>query len=177
MSVLRTYLYYYTNWHFCKELHSASLNFFWRLNAFAYFMVSDSRVHLPIPCWVFSSWPKKAWLPFPTLLIHRERLYFWFPQMKKVLKGKWFANVEEVKQKTAQALRGIKIDDFSLAGVAQWVECQPANQRVTSSIPSQGTCIGVWAKSPVGCAWEATTHWCFSPSLSPSLPLSLKINK
>ena len=30
----------------------------------------------------------------------------------------------------------------ALAGVAQWTECQPANQRVASSIPSQGTCLG-----------------------------------
>ena len=28
-----------------------------------------------------------------------------------------------------------------LAGVAQWIEYQPVNQRVTSSIPSQGTCL------------------------------------
>ena len=32
--------------------------------------------------------------------------------MKKVLKGKPFADVEEVKQKTAEALKGIKIDEF-----------------------------------------------------------------
>ena len=32
--------------------------------------------------------------------------------MKKVLKGKHFASVEEVKQKTAEALKGIKIDKF-----------------------------------------------------------------
>lgn len=33
--------------------------------------------------------------------------------MKKVLKGKRFADdVEEVKQKTAEALKGIKIDKF-----------------------------------------------------------------
>ena len=36
---------------------------------------------------------------------------------------------------------------------------------------------GLWARSPVGGVWEATTHWYFSPSLSPSLPLTLKINK
>ena len=36
---------------------------------------------------------------------------------------------------------------------------------------------GLQARSPVVDAWEATTHWCFFPSLSPSLPLSLKINK
>ena len=28
----------------------------------------------------------------------------------------------------------------ALAGVAQWIECQPVNQMVTSLIPSQGTC-------------------------------------
>ena len=30
----------------------------------------------------------------------------------------------------------------ALAGVAQWIECRPANQRVTGSIPIQGTCLG-----------------------------------
>ena len=30
----------------------------------------------------------------------------------------------------------------ALAGVAQWTECRPSNQRVTSLIPSQGTCLG-----------------------------------
>ena len=36
---------------------------------------------------------------------------------------------------------------------------------------------GLQARSPVGDAWETTTHWCFSPSLSPSLPLCLKIKE
>ena len=31
---------------------------------------------------------------------------------------------------------------IALAGVAQWIECRPENQRVASSIPSQGTCLG-----------------------------------
>ena len=30
----------------------------------------------------------------------------------------------------------------ALAGVAQWIECGPGNQRVTGLIPSQGTCLG-----------------------------------
>ena len=41
----------------------------------------------------------------------------------------------------------------ALAGVGQWIERQLANQRVTGSIPSQGTCLG-WGpgqvRSPVG---------------------------
>ena len=31
---------------------------------------------------------------------------------------------------------------WALAGVAQWTEHRPANQRVAGSIPSQGTCLG-----------------------------------
>ena len=30
----------------------------------------------------------------------------------------------------------------ALAVVVQWIEHQPVNQRVTSLIPSQGTCLG-----------------------------------
>ena len=44
---------------------------------------------------------------FPDLAL---REYFLFPQMKKVLKGKCFADVEEVKQNTAEALKAIKIN-------------------------------------------------------------------
>ena len=30
----------------------------------------------------------------------------------------------------------------ALAGVTQWIEHGPVNQRVSGSIPSQGTCLG-----------------------------------
>ena len=30
----------------------------------------------------------------------------------------------------------------ALAGVAQWIKCQPVNQRVAGSIPSHGICLG-----------------------------------
>ena len=30
----------------------------------------------------------------------------------------------------------------ALAGVAQWIEREPTNQRVAGLIPSQGTCLG-----------------------------------
>ena len=33
-------------------------------------------------------------------------------------------------------------DNMALAGVAQWIEHGPENQRVAGSIPSQGTCLG-----------------------------------
>ena len=32
--------------------------------------------------------------------------------------------------------------NFALAGVAQWTERWPVNQRVTGLIPGQGTCLG-----------------------------------
>ena len=69
-----------------------------------------------------------------------------------------------------------KVIFLALAGVAQWTKCRPAIQRDTCSIPHQGTCLGLQARSPVGGVREATTCLCFS-SLSPSLPLCLKRNK
>ena len=52
--------------------------------------------------------------PMLTLLFTRSHLesLFSFPCLKKVLKGKHFADVEEVKQKMAEALKGIKIDEY-----------------------------------------------------------------
>ena len=32
--------------------------------------------------------------------------------------------------------------ECTLAGVAQWIECQSANQRVAGSVPGQGTSLG-----------------------------------
>jgi hypothetical protein len=38
--------------------------------------------------------------------------FFLFPRMKKVLKGKHFADMEEVKTKTTEALKGITLQEF-----------------------------------------------------------------
>ena len=65
---------------------------------------------------------------------------------------------------------------LALAGVAQWIECQPENQRVTSSIPSQGTCLGCGPDPQLGVC-ERQPHIDVSLPLTLSLPLSLKINK
>ena len=35
-----------------------------------------------------------------------------------------------------------KNKQVALAGVAQGIRCQPVNQRVTGSVPGQGTCLG-----------------------------------
>ena len=52
--------------------------------------------------------------------------------------------------------------------------CEPKGCRFNSQSRHMP---GFRAMSPVGSPWEATTHWCFYPSLSLFLPLSLKINK
>ena len=46
---------------------------------------------------------------------------------------------------------------LALAGVAQWIDCWTANQKVSSSIPSQGTCLGC-GPGPCRGAPEATAH-------------------
>ena len=58
-------------------------------------------------------------------------------------------------------------------GSVDWVQaCEPGGCWFGSR---SGHMPGLQARYPVGDAQEATTHWCFSPSLSPSLPLFLKI--
>ena len=70
----------------------------------------------------------------------------------------------------------IKKLDVALAGLAQWIEHRPMNQRVTGSIPSQGTLLGCGP----GPQWGACER---QPHIDVSLPVfllpfpSLKINK
>ena len=47
---------------------------------------------------------------------------------------------------------------LALAGVAQWIECQPVNQRDTGWIPSLGHMPGLQARSPVWGTQQATTQ-------------------
>ena len=54
-------------------------------------------------------------------------------------------------------------------GVALTAGHRPANQKVTGSIPGQGTCLSCRFGPQLGQVQEATNR-CFSPSLSPSLP-------
>ena len=80
------------------------------------------------------------------------------------------------------SLSNFEICNTTLAGVAEWIERLPVNWKVTGLIPGQGTCpgcrpgpqMGVCKRQPIH---VSLTHPCFSPSLSPSLPLSLKTNK
>ena len=51
----------------------------------------------------------------------------------------------------------LKKIERAVAGVAQWIEFQPVNQKVASSIPSQGSCLGCGPGSRVG-ACERQPH-------------------
>ena len=61
--------------------------------------------------------------------------------------------------------------NIALAGVAQWIEHQPVNQRVTSSIHSQGTCLGCRPGQVPSRGQARGNHTLMFLSLSPSLPL------
>ena len=63
----------------------------------------------------------------------------------------------------------------ALAGVAQWIKCQSANQKVASSIPSQGTCLGCRPGSHLGVSEGTPVD--ISLPLSPFFTFSLKTNK
>ena len=62
-----------------------------------------------------------------------------------------------------------------MAGVAQWIECRPVNQRVSCSIPSQGTCLGCRLGPQMGCM--RGNHILMFLSLSFSFPSPLSKNK
>ena len=64
---------------------------------------------------------------------------------------------------------------IAVAGVCQWNECWPANQRVAGLIPSQGTCVGC-GPGPQQGAHERQPHMDVYLPLSPPFP-SLKINE
>ena len=69
----------------------------------------------------------------------------------------------------------------SPSGAAQWTERWPVNRKVTGSIPSRGTCLGckpgpqqgARERQPISIPLTSV----FLTSLTPSLPLSLEINK
>ena len=60
---------------------------------------------------------------------------------------------------------------MALAEVAQWIECGPVNQRVSSLIPSQATCLGPQ------CGVLRGNHTLMFLSLSYSFPSPLSKNK
>ena len=85
----------------------------------------------------------------------------------------------EVNQYKLSATCFYKVIYTALAGVAQWIEHRPENQRVTGLIPSQGPCLGCRARS--GLQWGVCER---QPHIDVFLPLFVsflsplsKINK
>ena len=91
------------------------------------FFLKTLSVHLSISWWVIykhtcphcadfsAGFDQKLQHPHaPPSLFTRSfpKRHFLSSWMKKILKGKHFVDVEEVKQKTAEALKGIKINKF-----------------------------------------------------------------
>ena len=62
----------------------------------------------------------------------------------------------------------LKIKYLTLAGVVQWTECWPMNQRVSGSIPNQGTDLGC---RPGPQLWACKRQ----PHMAVSLPLFLPL--
>ena len=101
-----------------------------------YFLKTLSE-HLPIPWWVIyecicphcaecsavfdQKWHDPCASPSLVTRSHPQQL-FPVPLDKKCSKRKMFANVEEMKWKTAEALKGIKIDEFKNC-FEQWKIC------------------------------------------------------
>ena len=75
---------------------------------------------------------------------------------------------EEIKKKITYCLKRLSPP---LAGVTQWIECQPASQRITSLIPHQGTCLGC-RPGPQSGAHERQPQTDVSPPLSFPSPFS-----
>ena len=68
--------------------------------------------------------------------------------------------------------QGTHSNQPALAGVAQWIECQPVNQRVAGSIPSQGTCVGCRPGPQYGASERQPRIAVSLPPLLPPSPLS-----
>ena len=67
----------------------------------------------------------------------------------------------------------VKKDTRALAGVAQWIECQPANRKVTGLIPGQGSCLGCMP-GPQLWVWERQLIDVSLPLFVPPFPFKNK---
>ena len=100
----------------------------------------------PCFCSKLSSFPKQK----RSIITFQKHPTSIFPIPPPTKKKKW-ARREIIKSIHRQFIIQIqrinklfflKNSTLALAGVAQWIEHWPVNQRVACSIPSQGTCLG-----------------------------------
>ena len=101
--------------------------------------------------------------------------YFLIPSIFLLLVNRFVCSFTHTMVQSNETIISIKLGKLTLAGVAQWIECQPENQRVTSSIPSQCTCLGCGPGSQ--CRRVRNKHRLMFPSLSFSPPSPLSKNE
>ena len=79
-----------------------------------WFHHDNAPAHTAISVTTFMARNGMAVLPHPPYSpdVAPSDFFFLFPRMKRNLKGKHFADVEEVKRKTTEALANIKEDEF-----------------------------------------------------------------
>ena len=103
-------------WHCCERLHSALVNFFEdSLNTFARFMMgtfTSTAAQTTLSIQQFLTQNSFTPMPYPPYSPDLTPATFLFPPMKRVLKGKHFADVKKVKEKAAEALKGIQPNEF-----------------------------------------------------------------
>ena len=90
------------------------------------------------------------------------------------LRGCWQHLALSVQERQLNGNICLKTSSSPDQEVVQLVGRHPAKQSVAGLILGEGTCLGC-GFSPHSQGVNER-HWCFSPFLSPSLPLSLKIN-
>ena len=78
----------------------------------------------------------------------RSKSTGWFSTTGKIWLGNWLLSIthlltqKNVKFSPGKGHRVTYNRRYALAGVAQWIEGRPVNQRVAGSTLSQGTCLG-----------------------------------
>ena len=77
------------------------------------------------------------------MLCHnKKKTHIGYTKKEKKRKKKKERKKERKKGRKKEKEKERKEKQFTLAGVAQWIECRPANLRVAGSIPCQDTCLG-----------------------------------
>ena len=106
---------------------------------------------------------------------NRDKLRWGQQRTRKAIRLGYILQLELSKQQKNKIKQFFKFNrNKTLAGVAQWIEYRPAS--AASWIPSQSTCPGCGPGLQKG-VLEKQLHIDVSLTLSPFLPLSLKINK
>ena len=112
MNVLGTHLYQCASWHYYERLCLALVNFFWRLFQCVFRFhdgwFTSAPAHTTLSVQQFHTKNSTILVTHPPLFTqsHPERYFVCLcPWMKRVLKRKHFADVEEVKQKNRRTTK------------------------------------------------------------------------